>query len=178
MLSVFKSHISLSCPEADSRGWKPPCDLPQALPSLRQAHRQKFLEGWGAGRESLFPKRFPSPQSFSSLQIFISCLRSCPARKIPPEKRLPPFETTVWGAPGRAPHQARPPAGSGETPGAGGALAVVPQPVPLLQQKNPRWTGDKKRPPRAESGKGVSNDLWQRPTFPHDVMQYHRRWRA
>ena len=35
-----------------------------------------------------------------------------------------------------------------------------------------------KRPPRAESGKGVSNDLWQRPTFPHDVMQYHRRWRA
>ena len=35
-----------------------------------------------------------------------------------------------------------------------------------------------KRPPRAGSGKGVSNDLWQRPTFPHDVMQYHRRWRA
>ena len=24
----------------------------------------------------------------------------------------------------------------------------------------------------------VSNNLWQRPTFPHDVMQYHRRWRA
>ena len=69
------------------------------LSHLRQAHRQKFLEGWGAGRENLFPKRFPSPQSFSSLQIFISCLRSCPARKIPPEKRLPPFETTVWGAP-------------------------------------------------------------------------------
>ena len=44
--------------------------------------------------------------------------------------------------------------------------------------KNPRRSGDKKRPPRAESCKGVSNNLWQRPTFPHDVMQYHRRWRA
>ena len=46
------------------------------------------------------------------------------------------------------------------------------------KQKNPRRSGDKKRPPRAESCKGVSNNLWQRPTFPHDVMQYHRRWRA
>ena len=44
--------------------------------------------------------------------------------------------------------------------------------------KNPRRSGDKKRPPRAVSCKGVSNNLWQRPTFPHDVMQYHRRWRA
>lgn len=48
----------------------------------------------------------------------------------------------------------------------------------VSQTKNPRRSGDKKRPPRAESCKGVSNDLWQRPTFPHDVMQYHRRWRA
>lgn len=46
------------------------------------------------------------------------------------------------------------------------------------KQKNPRRNGDKKRPPRAVSCKGVSNNLWQRPTFPHDVMQYHRRWRA
>ena len=44
--------------------------------------------------------------------------------------------------------------------------------------KNPRRSGDKKRPHRAVSCKGVSNNLWQRPTFPHDVMQYHRRWRA
>ena len=50
--------------------------------------------------------------------------------------------------------------------------------LPSPKQKNPRWTGDKKRPPRAVSCKGVSNNLWQRPTFPHDVMQYHRRWRA
>ena len=48
----------------------------------------------------------------------------------------------------------------------------------VSQTKNPRRSGDKKRPPRAVSCKGVSNDLWQRPTFPHDVMQYHRRWRA
>lgn len=48
----------------------------------------------------------------------------------------------------------------------------------VSQTKNPRRSGDKKRPPRAESCKGVSNNLWQRPTFPHDVMQYHRRWRA
>ena len=45
-------------------------------------------------------------------------------------------------------------------------------------KKIPGGAGIKKRPPRAESCKGVSNDLWQRPTFPHDVMQYHRRWRA
>ena len=36
----------------------------------QQAHRQKFLEGWGTGRENLFPKRFPSPQRFPSLQLF------------------------------------------------------------------------------------------------------------
>ena len=54
------------------------------------------------------------------------------------------------------------------------ASACLPSP----KQKNPRRGGDKKRPPRAESCKGVSNNLWQRPTFPHDVMQYHRRWRA
>ena len=50
--------------------------------------------------------------------------------------------------------------------------------LPSQKQKNPRRSGDKKRLPRAESCKGVSNNLWQRPTFPHDVMQYHRRWRA
>lgn len=50
--------------------------------------------------------------------------------------------------------------------------------LPSPKQKNPRRSGDKKRPPRAVSCKGVSNNLWQRPTFPHDVMQYHRRWRA
>ena len=50
--------------------------------------------------------------------------------------------------------------------------------LPFPKQKNPRRSGDKKRPPRAVSCKGVSNNLWQRPTFPHDVMQYHRRWRA
>ena len=50
--------------------------------------------------------------------------------------------------------------------------------LPSPKQKNPRRSGDKKRPPRAMSCKGVSNNLWQRPTFPHDVMQYHRRWRA
>lgn len=48
----------------------------------------------------------------------------------------------------------------------------------VSQTKNPRRSGDKRRPPRALSCKGVSNNLWQRPTFPHDVMQYHRRWRA
>ena len=84
--------------------------------------RQKFLEGRGAGRENLFPKRFPSPQAFLSSHLQ--------------------------------------------------ALPAVPK------TKNPRRSGDKKRPPRAVSCKGVSNNLWQRPTFPHDVMQYHRRWRA
>ena len=88
---------------------------------LVQPHRQKFLEGRGAGRENLFPKRFPSPHAVLSSNL--------------------------------------------QTP-------AVPK------TKDPRRSGDKKRPPRAVSCKGVSNDLWQRPTFPHDVMQYHRRWRA
>lgn len=90
---------------------------------LVQAQRQKFLEGRGAGRENLFPKRFSSPQAFLPSNFQASACR-------PQNKKIP-----------------------------GGA-------------------GIKKRPPRAESCKGVSNNLWQRPTFPHDVMQYHRRWRA
>ncbi len=49
--------------------------------------------------------------------------------------------------------------------------------LPPKTKKSPAERGQK-RPPRAESCKGVSNNLWQRPTFPHDVMQYHRRWRA
>ena len=75
--------------------------------------------------------------------------------------------------------------------------AKAPRPVPgttrdptgkIAEGRSGRWVigqaravrrrAIQKRPPRAESGKGVSNDLWQRPTFPHDVMQYHRRWRA
>ena len=92
-----------------------------------QAHRQKFLEGWGTGRENLFPKRFPSPQAF------------------PPKQKIP-----GW-------YRGRSQVGHLSAP----------------QRKD-----HKKRPPRAESCKGVSNNLWQRPTFPHDVMQYHRRWRA
>ena len=45
---------------------------------LVQPHRQKFLEGRGAGRENLFPKRFPSPQAFLS-----SNLQASPKQKIP-----------------------------------------------------------------------------------------------
>ena len=92
-----------------------------------QAHRQKFLEGRGTGRENLFPKRFPSPQAF------------------PPKQKIPGW----YRGRSRARHHGAP---QGEE--------------------------HKKRPPRAESCKGASNNLWQRPTFPHDVMQYHRRWRA
>ena len=47
-----------------------------------QAQRQKFLEGRGAGRENLFPKRFSSPQAFlsSNLQAFACRLQN---KKIP-----------------------------------------------------------------------------------------------
>ena len=89
---------------------------------LAQAQRQKFLEGRGAGRENLFPKRFSSPQAFLSSNLQASACHS-------------------------------------------------------QNKKSPAERGQK-RPPRALSCKGVSNNLWQRPTFPHDVMQYHRRWRA
>ena len=49
--------------------------------------------------------------------------------------------------------------------------------LPSPKQKNPRRSGDKKDPLALRAARG-SNNLWQRPTFPHDVMQYHRRWRA
>ena len=44
---------------------------------LVQPHRQKFLEGRGAGRENLFPKRFPSPQAFLSSNLQASACRPC-----------------------------------------------------------------------------------------------------
>ena len=50
--------------------------------------------------------------------------------------------------------------------------------LPSPKQKNPRRSGDKKDPLALRAARGSSNNLWQRPTFPHDVMQYHRRWRA
>ena len=43
----------------------------------RQTHRRKFLEGRGAGRENLFPKRFPSPQAFLSSNLQASACRPC-----------------------------------------------------------------------------------------------------
>ena len=90
---------------------------------LAQSHRQKFLEGRGAGRENLFPKRFPSPQAVLPSNLQASAWRL-------PNKKIP-----------------------------GGA-------------------GTKKDPLALRAARGSSNNLWQRPTFPHDVMQYHRRWRA
>ena len=77
---------------------------------LVQPHRQKFLEGRGAGRENLFPKRFSSPQAFLSSNIQ--------------------------------------------------ALPAVPK------TKNPRRSGDKKRPPRAESCKGVFEQSLAAAYFP------------
>ena len=88
-----------------------------------QSQEQKFLEGRGAGRENLFPKRFPSPQAFLSSNLQAPACR-------PQNKKIP-----------------------------GGA-------------------GTKKDPLALRAARGSSNNLWQRPTFPHDVMQYHRRWRA
>lgn len=47
-----------------------------------QAQRQKFLEGRGAGRENLFPKRFPSPQAFLPSNLQASACH-------PPNKKIP-----------------------------------------------------------------------------------------
>ncbi len=46
-----------------------------------QTQRQKFLEGRGAGRENLFPKRFPSPQAF--LSSHLQALPAVPKTKNP-----------------------------------------------------------------------------------------------
>ena len=46
-------------------------------PTSPQTHRQKFLEGRGAGRENLFPKRFSSPQTFLSSHLQASACRPC-----------------------------------------------------------------------------------------------------
>ena len=89
---------------------------------LAQTHRQKFLEGRGAGRENLFPKRFPSPQAFLSSHLQAS---ACHPRN----------------------------------------------------KKSPAERGQKKTPSRCELQGGLEQSL-AAATFPHDVMQYHRRWRA
>ena len=47
-----------------------------------QSQEQKFLEGRGAGRENLFPKRFPSPQAFLSSNLQASACR-------PRNKKIP-----------------------------------------------------------------------------------------
>lgn len=47
-----------------------------------QAQRQKFLEGRGAGRKNLFPKRFPSPQAFLSSNLQAPACR-------PQNKKIP-----------------------------------------------------------------------------------------
>ena len=52
---------------------------------LVQPHRQKFLEGRGAGRENLFPKRFPSPQALLSSNLQASAWR-LPNKKSPAER--------------------------------------------------------------------------------------------
>ena len=52
---------------------------------LVQAQRQKFLEGRGAGRENLFPKRFPSPQAFLSSNLQAPACR--PQNKKSPAER-------------------------------------------------------------------------------------------
>ena len=49
---------------------------------LAQTQRQKFLEGRGAGRENLFPKRFPSPQAFLPSNLQASACH-------PPNKKIP-----------------------------------------------------------------------------------------
>ena len=51
-------------------------------PILAQTQRQKFLEGRGAGRENLFPKRFSSPQAFLSSNLQAPACR-------PQNKKIP-----------------------------------------------------------------------------------------
>ena len=160
VLSVFKSHISLSCPEADLRVWKPPRTSPQALPSSTGSPAKVFGRmGCGEGepfsKKVLPPRRvFPHFKSSSA-----ACGLALPAR-FPLRNGYPLLRRPFGVPPGRAPHQARPPAGSGETSGAGGALAVVPQPVPLLQQKkSPVDRGQKKTPSRWERQGGLERSL-------------------
>ena len=71
---------------------------------LAQTQRQKFLEGRGAGRENLFPKRFSSPQAFLSSNLQApACI---PKQKIPGgrgQKRPPRAEAargsrTIFGS--------------------------------------------------------------------------------
>ena len=62
------------------------------FPSMRrsagktQSQEQKFLEGRGAGRENLFPKRFSSPQTFP--QTFLSSHLQASACR-PQNKKIP-----------------------------------------------------------------------------------------
>ena len=81
MLSVFTSHISLSCLEAGLQVSKPPCNLPQALPAPRKPPAKVFgREGCGEGEP--FSKKVSLPASISLFKSSSACLPS-PNKKIP-----------------------------------------------------------------------------------------------
>ena len=87
LLSACKRHRSPCC-RAQPFGQGNHSGFRQALPSMHrpagktQAQRQKFLEGRVAGRENLFPKRFPSPQAFLPSNLQASACR-------PQNKKIP-----------------------------------------------------------------------------------------
>ena len=161
-------------------------EAPQRLPARRCAIRpleQRRYRGWGAGRAVAPCRCHPAPQP--------SCFRSPAIRTEAGKPRFSPAKRCASPQTGiRSPLPAVLALHLSPT-------AKAPRPVPgttrdptgkIAEGKSGRWgigqasaarrRAIQKRPPRAESGKGVSNNLWQRPTFPHDVMQYHRRWRA
>ena len=150
---------------------------PHVFPGSSSSHRltgKSFWKGRVRGGRTFFQKGFP-PHCFflaSNLHRSPAVLPSrasnlhqlpaaCPARKIPPKKRLPTL--------GRSFGDDRPvelalPCLEGRGIRGWRSMAGVQQPVP--QQKNPRRTGDKKRPPRAESCKGVFEQSLAAAYFP------------
>ena len=145
--------------------WKPPCDLPQALPSSTNSPAKVFGRV-GCGEGEPFSKKVslpaglsPAPNlhrsacSFSFLLPARFPLRGdCPTLRRPfgddhPIERSPPYQPRLL-LPGAARHQG--------WRSAGGSSAAVPLP----QQKNPRRTGDKKKTPsRCELQGGLEQSL-------------------
>ena len=147
-LRFQEPHISV-LPGGGFAGMEAAPHVSAGSPIFDRLTGKSFWKDGVRGGRTFFQKGFPPRRVFPHFKSSsAACGLALPAR-FPLRNGYPLLRRPFGVPPGRAPHQARPPAGSGETSGAGGALAVVPQPVPLLQQKNPRWTGDNQNHPQS-----------------------------
>ncbi|SFV73557.1 hypothetical protein DESPIGER_1721 [Desulfovibrio piger] len=145
-LRFQEPHISV-LPGGGFAGMEAAPHVSAGSPIFDRLTGKSFWKDGVRGGRTFFQKGFPPRRVFPHFKSSsAACGLALPAR-FPLRNGYPLLRRPFGVTPGRAPHQARPPAGSGETSGAGGALAVVPQPVPLFQQKKSPVDRGQSEPP-------------------------------